>query len=156
MIDGTAFTPLSRLFEFQRNSEQVNVLAIIVVVDGGGSLRISDRSRAGITPIAVQGITLGTGDGKTNKEEVAADSTVNIAKWDCLLLRDFFVDYGKRLLPCLYAKSGAGTWHVRKAKGGCCVKCGRPFSEREEEEINDLCKWWDEGMKGDVCNIPLQ
>jgi hypothetical protein len=137
VIDGTTYTGLSSLFQFQGTSDEVNVLAIVVAVDKRGSLHISDRSRAGITPTVVQGITLGTNEGKTNEEEAAADRAVNIAQGDCLLLRRFIVPNGKGGLACLH-QSEAGTWCIRKPKGKCCAKCGRQFSEREMEEIQNL------------------
>jgi hypothetical protein len=157
VIDGTAYTRLSSLFQFQWQSDQVNVLAIVVAVDKGGSLYILDRSwRAGIIPTAVQGITLGTGEGKTNKQEAAVDSAGNIAEGDCLLLHGFFVGHGDRMEACLYGKGGAETWCIRKPKSDCCAKCCRRFSEREVKEIEILCDRWSEGWKETyVSNMPI-
>jgi hypothetical protein len=147
VIDGTAYTRLSRLFQFQGKSDKVNVLAIVVAVDKGGSVRISDRSRGGMTPTAVMlgGITLGTSEEKTNKKKASADSAGNIAKGDCLLLHGFLVVFGDRMEAWLSAKGEAATWCLRKAGSECCAKCCRRFNEREVEEIKNLCDGWSEG-----------
>jgi hypothetical protein len=154
VIDGTAYTRLSSLFQFQWQSDQVNVIAIVVAVERGGSLHILDRSRERYIPTAVQGTTLGTGKEKTNQEEAAADSALNITQGDCLLLRSFFVGYGKGMGACLFRQSGVGTWCIRKEKSDCCAKCGQKFGEREVEEINALSKWWDEWKETYTRNIP--
>jgi hypothetical protein len=137
VIDGVIYTRLSYLFPFQGESDEVNVLAIVVAVDKGGSLHISDPTRAGITPTVVQGLTLGTEEEKINEEEAAADMAVTIAEGDCLLLRRFIVRNGGGGLASLH-QSEAGTWCIRKAEGTCCAKCRRPFSECELEETQVL------------------
>ena len=157
MINGTAYTRLSSVFQFQGRSDEVNVLAIVVAVDKGGSLHILDPSRAGYTPtaVALEGIMLRIGEGKTNKAEAAADSAGSIAEGDCLLLNGFFVVYGHGMGVCLDAKGGAGAWCIRKDKGVCCAKCFRRFNEREVKEIDVLSEWWKIWKETDARNMPI-
>lgn len=144
-IDGTIYTCHDALLQFQGQSEAVNVLGIVVVMDDN-TPKISDLSRKGLPPIAVEGIVLNVSRGQRISGNAIVKNGATISEGDCLLLHGFAVWFEKKTnLPRLCReenKSHAGTWRVWRKDDEHYTDGDLAIGKREWQELKELRRWW--------------
>lgn len=141
-INGINLSCLSTIFEFQGRSETVNVLGIVITMDGN-TPRISDISRKDLPPIAVEGIALEAREEKQMRGGAAVGTMADIGKGDCLLLQGFTVCFEKGTgLPRLCredkSKVPLGSWRVWKRDDEHCTCGGATIGTGEWQRLEKL------------------
>jgi len=141
-VNRTNLSCLSAIFEFQGRSETVNVLGIVVAINGN-TPRISDVSRKDLPPIAVEGIALETTEEKQMCGGAAVVNMANVGEGDCLLLQDFTVCFEKgtglpRLCRENKSKKPLGSWRVWKKDNEHCARGDATIGTGEWQRLEKL------------------